>query len=350
MKKLIPLFFTLAAFAVFGGTAFATDVCSDTPLESADFYVETSRASWLMSQSCVDSGVLVTMPQGSVMHVIGKTEGWHKLVTEDGRTGWMWEDFVTSTNKTFNPVGSEPVPEPFVTHDPMYDIPGHKYEDAVWFLYNNGVVGGYPDGSFKADISINRAELLKIIIEAVYDNEFESYAGQNCFSDVPSGEWYTKYVCFAKQKGIVEGYSDATFKPSQEIVFVEALKIASVGFWGTYTEGSPWYKNIVDDAGMMNIIPLDINSFSEKLTRGQMAELITRIMRNEDNTLTDYLGDKGKYAVVYETIAAGINAEVLVGTGKCLAGDIIGEDGQSREFNEQMFTCTDSEWTPEIAQ
>jgi hypothetical protein len=331
MKKLIVLLFTVFVAAFYAATVSATDVCSDTPLESADFYVETSRASWLMSQSCVDSAVVTTMPQGSVMHVIGKTEGWHKLITEDGRTGWMWEDFVTSTSKTFNPVGSQPQPEPVVTHDPMYDIPGHKYEDAIWYVYNKGIVGGYEDGSYQPDKTINRAELLKIIVEAAYeDSDFAGYAGQSCFTDVAANQWYAKYVCFAKQEGIVEGYADGSFKPAQEINFVEALKIAEIGFGYEYTEGDPWYKNVVDSGSVGEFIPLDIFAFNQAFKRGQMADMITRMMKYEDGTLDEYTGTSGTtYYPTYYSIKAGINVEDYVGTGKCIYFGSVLDNGES---------------------
>lgn len=313
--------------------ASATDVCSDTPQESADFYVETSRASWLMSQSCVDSNIVTTMPQGSVMHVVGKTEGWHKLVTEDGKTGWMWEDYVTSTSKTFNPVSSEPVvtePEPVVTYDPMYDIAGHKYEEPIWYVYNKGIVGGYEDGSYKPDKTINRAELLKIIVEAAYDDsDFAGYADQSCFTDVEAGLWYTPYICFAKSEGIVEGYQDGSFKPAQEIIFVEALKIVMVGFGYQYTESDPWYKSLVDKASGMELIPLDIVAFNQAFKRGQMADMITRMLKLEDGTLDEYTGTGDTtYYPTYYSIEAGIKVEDYVGTGKCIYAGSVLEDGE----------------------
>jgi hypothetical protein len=323
MRKLLGLLITVAlvltsSFITMPSVS-ATDVCSDTPWESADFYVETSRASWLMSQSCVDSGVVTTMPQGSVMHVIGKTEGWHKLVTEDGKTGWMWEDYVTSTNKTFGSsepvVVPEPVVEPVATHDPMYDTSGHKYEDAIWYVYNNEIVGGYEDGSYQPDKTINRAELLKIIVEAAYDDaDFASYADRKCFNDVDPNVWYTKYVCFAKQEGIVEGYEDGSFKPGQEIIFVEALKIATVGLGHAYEEGTPWYKNTVEYASGINAIPLDVTSFNQAFKRGQMADMITRMLKYKESktSFLEYLGDTADQIVTYGTIAAGTNVESLV--------------------------------------
>lgn len=352
MKKTFMLMVAVAVIASSGffgkSVVLATDVCSDTPQESADFYVETSQASWLMSQSCVDSDIIVTMPQGSVMHVIGKTEGWHKLVTENGQTGWMWEDFVISTSKTFNPVGSEPEPEPEVTYDPMYDIYDHKYEDAMWYVYDNGIVQGYEDGSYKPEQKINRAELLKIIVEAAYDEaDFEGYAGQSCFSDVPANEWYTPYVCFAKDEGIVEGYEDGTFRPAQEIIFVEALKITTVGFGNEYTKGTPWYKDTVDYAADMNVIPLDIDSFSEKLTRGQMAELITRILKYQESetAFEDYVADSMYYVVTFDTIDAGLDVEALVGTGACISDSTVYEDGESYDQNEcTVCTCDNGNW------
>lgn len=348
MKKIAVPMLTLMALCVssifVAPIVSATDVCSNTPQETADFYVETTRASWLMSQSCVDSEVLTTMPAGSVMHVVGKTEGWHKLVTQDGHEGWMWEDFVTSTSKTFNPVSPEPEPEPEVEYIAMRDISGHKYEDAVWYVYNNGIVQGYTDGSYKPDQTINRAELLKIIVEAKYANEIDSFvmtsSGGSCFSDVPTDQWYAKYVCFAEREGIVEGYDDGTFKPAQQINFVEALKIAMIGFGYEYTEGDPWYKNIIDDASPRDFIPLDIYGFSQAFKRGQMAEMITRMMKYQESTEAqqEYLGENGVYRVTYDTIEAGLNVENVTSTGQCIDGIDLYDD-QEELVKSECTTC-----------
>lgn len=270
-------------------TSLATDVCSNDAHSTADFYVETVRASWLMSQSCVDSQVVTTMPQGSVMHVVGKTEGWHKLITEDGLQGWMWEDYVTPTTKPFNPVQPEPEPEPEVEYIPMRDISGHKYEEAIWHVFNNEIVQGYPDGSYKPDQTINRAELMKIVIEAMYSNEFGAFEGMGCFNDVVSTQWYAKYICFALSENVVEGYPDGSFKPAEQINFVEALKIIMIGFGYEYTEGDPWYINLLNEATDLNFIPDDIESNDQLITRGQVAEMITRIMKYNEGVLEEYL-------------------------------------------------------------
>lgn len=341
----------LTMFVAVAPISSATDVCSNDAHSSADFYVGTSKASWLMSQSCVDSQIVTTMPQGSVMHVVGKTEGWHKLVTEDGLEGWMWEDFVISTSKTFNSVQL----------DPMYDIYDHKYEDAIWHVYNNGIVGGYEDGSYQPDRVINRAELLKIIVEAKYDESvFEGYADEACFNDVPASQWFTPYICFAKAEGIVEGYEDGTFRPAQEIIFVEALKIAWTGFdfefdyWDENAD-EHWYTNYVATAGNKMLIPIDVDSFDEKYTRGQMADMIMRMMKYDEDIaayyeeygLTDLYVQPSLY-VTYWTINEGVDVESLVDAGKCvnhmIGGHVDDEGDEYMPSLDLLCTCTEGTW------
>ncbi len=101
------------------------------------------------------------------------------------------------------------------------DITDTTYETAIIYLKNKKIVKGYDDGSFKPTQKINRAEFTKIIIEAAFPNQA---TGENCFSDI-TNEWFAPYVCFAKEKGIVNGYENNTFNPSQNINFAEASKI-----------------------------------------------------------------------------------------------------------------------------
>ena len=72
---------------------------------------------------------------------------------------------------------------------------------AIDYLYEEGVLGGYSDGSFKPENTVNRAELLKILVEGQgVTPDADEY--QNCFPDVTT-DWYAKYVCYAKEEGWV---------------------------------------------------------------------------------------------------------------------------------------------------
>lgn len=98
----------------------------------------------------------------------------------------------------------------------------HPNVKAVNALYAQGVINGYPDGRFMPDGEINRAELTKMIVETVADPESDKY--NDCFPDV-GDEWFARHVCYAMEKGWVEGYPDGKFKPGNNINRVEAMKI-----------------------------------------------------------------------------------------------------------------------------
>jgi hypothetical protein len=192
----------------------------------------------------------------------------------------------------------------------------YRYSEAVDLVSSRGIMNGYDGGIFLPEKILNRAELLKVIIEAKFDeDEFAGYGGNKCFNDINPNSWYATYVCFAKDQKIVTGYDGNLFKPTQEILFVEALKIAMDVFEhydfpddGVTTQ-DPWYANIVYAASASAFIPPDIDSFKEYSTRGQMAELIYRILDLEDNGI-NY--DNYESRVTYEMIEHGDDSEEAV--------------------------------------
>lgn len=201
------------------------------------------------------------------------------------------------------------------------DVPSTStYYKGITYLALNGIVNGNPDGTYKPENTLNRAEMIKIIAEgsAAMHPEgsavFEAYVGENCFSDVKAGQWYTKYVCYGKAQGWVQGYSDGTFKPSQTVTFVEGLKIAFKGFDIPYSEDlAPWYRTPVEYAGSKNYIPFTIKGFGDGLKRGEMADLTTRIIMSGagEGKLNEYLEARADIVVTYETIEAGLNLSLM---------------------------------------
>lgn len=99
----------------------------------------------------------------------------------------------------------------------------HKNYSAIVHLADEGVINGYPDGTFKPENPVNRAELLKILVEGKgITPVVDDYS--NCFSDVKT-DWYASYICYAKDEGWVDGYPDGSFKPAQTVNKVEAIKM-----------------------------------------------------------------------------------------------------------------------------
>lgn len=151
--------------------------------------------------------------------------------------------------------------------DPSYD--------AISWMQENDIVEGYDDGTFQSLNKINRAEFMKIVVKSITDD----VAGSFCFPDV-TDEWFAKYVCYGKEIGLIDGYDDGTFKPSNEINFAEASKIVTnaLDLDPADTESDdPWYRAYVEPLAELNAVPTSISDLDKSIARGEMAEVIWRV-------------------------------------------------------------------------
>lgn len=105
------------------------------------------------------------------------------------------------------------------------DVSADKwYNNAVSTLSHMGVIGGYADGTFRPDAPISRAEFAKIAVSFTQNNGSATY---NYFTDVKTTDWFAPYVTAAKDAGLIEGYSDGSFKPESKITRAEACAIVN---------------------------------------------------------------------------------------------------------------------------
>ncbi len=85
-------------------------------------------------------------------------------------------------------------------------------------------LNGYPDGSFRPDRQLTRAEFAVLMLNSFPDVRKQTTVVPQ-FSDVPSQHWAHRAIQTAYQKRIFVGYPDNTFRPNRPIVRVEALAI-----------------------------------------------------------------------------------------------------------------------------
>lgn len=101
--------------------------------------------------------------------------------------------------------------------------PSHPNYKAIKALEQEGVINGYPDGSFGPDNVVVRVEALKMLMLA-----FDVKAGESKelpFIDTDEKAWYANTLATAFQKEIVEGYADGTFKPGKTVNIAELFKM-----------------------------------------------------------------------------------------------------------------------------
>ncbi|MDY0255883.1 S-layer homology domain-containing protein [Gudongella oleilytica] len=114
----------------------------------------------------------------------------------------------------------------FVSAAPDFaDVKGTKYEDAVARLELLNVLKGYPDGSFKPENTITRAEFAAVAVRAKgLAGVAEAAKGlPSGFSDVPAGHWAAGYVGVAGSTGIVNGIGGGLFAPNAPVKYEEAV-------------------------------------------------------------------------------------------------------------------------------
>lgn len=192
----------------------------------------------------------------------------------------------------------------------------HEYGDSINELFKRRLIRGYPDGNFYPDTRINRVEFVKIVIGSLYESEeihaclsditpeevmnddidteqdirrlisFESLK----FSDVDYDDWYGNYLCMAQLENIVGGYEDNTFRPLQRVNFAEAATILTRAFEvlqaKRHLKPDPiWYKPFVQDLADIRGIPASISGFDYYITRGEMAEMVRRLLDFKEKRL-----------------------------------------------------------------
>lgn len=96
---------------------------------------------------------------------------------------------------------------------PFRDIePGAWYEEAVQYVYENGLFAGTSEQTFSPQNSMTRGMYVTVIGRQV-GVDTAAYAGKTQFSDVGPNAWYAPYVAWAAEQGITAGTGDGKFSP-----------------------------------------------------------------------------------------------------------------------------------------
>ncbi|WIV12244.1 S-layer homology domain-containing protein [Proteiniborus sp. MB09-C3] len=104
------------------------------------------------------------------------------------------------------------------------DVVGTEYEEAVERLGQLGVLEGYTDGTFKPNNTITRAEFAAVVVRVKgLEAAAQAAKGATAFSDVPAGNWAAGYINIASKMGFVKGMGDGTFAPSAPVTYEQAV-------------------------------------------------------------------------------------------------------------------------------
>lgn len=150
---------------------------------------------------------------------------------------------------------------------------------AVYYPSSVQYVQTYPTGG-----TISRAEFVQMAMQSTGN----LYAdGTNCFTDVRN-QPYARYVCAAKQQGIITGYPNGAYRPNNAITYIEAAAIVvrAQGIHVGYS--NPWYSAYLDQLSQWDAIPTSVYNILEPISYAQAGELISAVTnRDFDNDMDD---------------------------------------------------------------
>jgi len=169
------------------------------------------------------------------------------------------------------------------------DVPPDYWAyDQVNHIGTLKIVQGYPDGEFKPDGDITRAELATLLVRTAAGSAEVPQATVLLFKDVEFKHWAINYVTYAADKGIVRGYPGRIFRPSGNVTRAEGL--AMIARFGGVSEEAfipifsdmfedHWASGIVTGAyqrGLLEHFRRKPFRPSQKLTRAEAVEIMSR--------------------------------------------------------------------------
>lgn len=169
------------------------------------------------------------------------------------------------------------------------DIQGYWAQPYVSTLADRQVIGGFPDGSFRPSAPITRAQFAAIAAKALNLNAGSGGGGES-FTDVPSKYWAAQAINAVSGSGLVTGFPDGSFRPEEKITRAQALVIlskslrenpANTNALGKYEDAQAvpdWARDSVSKAANAGIIVNFPNTGeiepNRLATRGEVAALM----------------------------------------------------------------------------
>lgn len=169
----------------------------------------------------------------------------------------------------------------------LTDIQGSWAVEHIRQMHGAGVIGGYPDGSFRPENLITRAEFVTMLVKSF---QLEA-SSTKVFTDT-TGHWAQDYIAIANARQIVKGYSDTLFGPDDYItreqmavMVAQAAQLSNLSGAKTFSDQeqiSSWAREAVAAAsnkGIINGYP--DNSFKPK-AKATRAEAVTVLAKSLD--------------------------------------------------------------------
>ncbi len=206
-----------------------------------------------------------------------------------------------------------------------------EYTEAVESLMSEGIITGDVDGLFHPDDNLTRAQACKIVIATVGVSEemltSSAALSQGKFSDLSKAKWAAPYIGYAAAAGIIKGYEDGSFRPSNNVTVAElcAMLVRAAGAEDKVSGSWPTnYVNAASDLGLFDgtgLVDQEGNHPTNSAAAKWMAAYLTyngmQDVRSNAETMN---------SAVEEAIKPAEEATETEDTGEAAAEDLVQQD------------------------
>jgi hypothetical protein len=180
--------------------------------------------------------------------------------------------------------------------------PTHWAKDSIEVLATLGIIKGYPDNLFKPENGITRAEFAALLARLVGEGEYQTQ-GEIPFSDINQNHWAYRAVAYALDNNLVKGYPDGTFRPNKKISRAEGVAViarfAGLDFGATIYEnpyqdipGRHWAFDEINAAKTAGFLKHLENNFypNAELSRAETAVILVKVkyIKDKVDNLLDF--------------------------------------------------------------
>ena len=225
------------------------------------------------------------------------------------------------------------------------DIESTEAVDALTAL---GVIDGYEDGSFQPNVTVNRAEMAKMIFTIINGGNDDASAYENLptsFTDLAQEGWATGYIKYLQNTGIIAGKTATKFAPSETVTGVEAAKmmLVAAGYSADKAglEGSAWIANTMRYANLNDLFDDVVCDINSGLPRQYAAQIMFNSLDMERVVYSNDIGDFKPAEDVKDDATIGAKYLDLVFYGKDANEDVV-LYGTEKEANRDTYSLTTS--------
>ena len=163
------------------------------------------------------------------------------------------------------------------------DVADTKYESSVSKLTTLNIINGFPDGTFRPNETVTRAQLAKMLVEGLKMKSTSTV--QPNFTDLSSDHWAYSYIKIAVDNKLVVGYPDGSFRPESNVSYAEAMTmiLRALNLESKMTDKT-WpsgYMNEATKQGLLNSVTYA--NADAAATRGEVSISLYNMVNKKEN-------------------------------------------------------------------